>query len=104
MIEAKGVITGNINPRQSINGVISTNVTYVSPEDIVTNKLVEKLPEPSEQYRGHFRMIEKNENDTLYICLKVDGVLKWVNFSSFSSVNKTKPILGEAILDMMVLG
>ena len=62
MIAVKGVVTGNLNSKQSINGIVSTNVTYVLPEDVVTNKLVEKLPEPSEKYRGHFRMIENNGN------------------------------------------
>ena len=76
--------------------------TDCSGKETQTNKLVEKLPEPSEKYRGHFRMIENNGNDTLYVCLKINGVFIWVDFSK--GIDNTSPILGVALLDMMVLG
>lgn len=82
MITTKGTITGSVNNSQSIQGKVGIGTLYILPDNIVTIEIVEELPVPTEEYRGHFRIVETDSVDTLYICLKNVDTFEWVNLSN----------------------
>lgn len=102
MIKAKGEIVGNVSTKQRLGGIVSSGMTYVLPDNMVTNELVTVLPEPSEEYRGHFRMIESGGTDTIYVCLKINGIFSWTVLGNVD--DNSSPALGKAMLDKMILG
>jgi len=103
MIAAKNIITGKISSKSEINGSINSKSSYMIPDNVITNELVEALPEASEEYRGHFRMIEVDGTDTLYVCLKVNGVFTWAEFSKGYDADSTNSNLDKAILNALIL-
>lgn len=82
MITTKGTITGNASNSQSIQGKVAIGTLYILPDNIVTIEIVEELPVPTEEYRRHFRIVETDGIDNLYICLKNVDTFEWVNLSN----------------------
>ena len=82
MITTKGTITGSVNNSQSLQGKLGVGTLYILPDNIVTIEIVEELPVPTEEYRRHFRIVETDGIDNLYICLKNVDTFEWVNLSN----------------------
>lgn len=65
---------------------------------------LDALPQATEAMRGAFALVQGEDTDGLYICMKVGGVIGWVKFSVSGSTDATTSVLGEAVLGDMILG
>lgn len=104
---------GSVNVPGGSGGMGSSSVQIVS-----------KLPLASASYRGKFLILENENNDNLYICIKRNGIYQWFDITTGTTglpgeeipdipetpdepeqnADSTKAILGTGKLGQLVLG
>lgn len=81
-------------------GVLSKRLTDIESK-LLWNNIVTELPKPSEEYRGRFLILTNGEDDTLYLCLKILGIYRWIENGDRNWITS---ILNEAVLGNCILG
>lgn len=67
-------------------------------------QLWEELPKAQKKYRGVTVIIETNGTDAMYVCMKKEGIYRWIELGTSTGTNVSTGILGQAELGLMVLG